>query len=55
MLLNMPALLFKSPKTISNTFKKISGKTPFLQFIQEAYPLRGKKIFTLYGKGTFLK
>ena len=40
------ALLFKSPKTISNTFKKISGKTP-LQFIQERILLEAKR-YLLY-------
>ncbi|MCM5664168.1 helix-turn-helix domain-containing protein [Galbibacter mesophilus] len=36
-------LLFKSPKTISNTFKKLGEKTP-LQFIQERITLEAKRL-----------
>lgn len=36
-------LLFKSPKTISNTFKKLGEKTP-LQFIQERIILEARRL-----------
>jgi len=37
------ALLFKSPKTLSNVFRKLGGKTP-LQFIHERIVLEGRRL-----------
>ncbi|MGY0407751.1 MAG: helix-turn-helix domain-containing protein, partial [Polaribacter sp.] len=37
-------LLFKSPKTISNTFSKISSKTP-LSYIQDRKILEARRLF----------
>jgi len=36
-------LLFKSPKTLSNVFRKLGGKTP-LQFIHERIVLEGRRL-----------
>ncbi|TXF90820.1 helix-turn-helix domain-containing protein [Neolewinella aurantiaca] len=37
------AMLFKSPKTLSNVFRKLGGKTP-LQFIHERIVLEGRRL-----------
>lgn len=37
------ALLYKSPKTLSNVFRKLGGKTP-LQFIHERLVLEGRRL-----------
>ena len=37
------SLLFKSPKTLSNVFRKLGGKTP-LQFIHERIVLEGRRL-----------
>lgn len=43
-------LLFKSPKTISNTFNKLGEKTP-LQFIQERIALEARRMLSYTEKG----